>query len=135
MQKYNTKQKTEISVIISKCKPYDSATNLMYVLLRARSSTKSFILLIFWREFWNICGELVQETALKKAYYIHQAMLPWQTFNQLPWKHVNINIKRIKTRHTSSHISLQDMRNLTNHINLSNIINQMPTLILGQIFT
>jgi len=43
MQKYNTKQKTEISVIISKCKPYDSATNLMYVLLRARSSTKSFI--------------------------------------------------------------------------------------------
>lgn len=94
-----------------------------------------FYLLIFWREFWNICGELVQETALKKAYYIHQAMLPWQTFNQLPWKHVNINIKRIKTRHTSSHISLQDMRNLTNHINLSNIINQMPTLILGQIFT
>lgn len=25
MQKYNTKQKTEISVIISKCKPYDVA--------------------------------------------------------------------------------------------------------------
>lgn len=62
MQKYNTKQKTEISVIISKCKPYDSATNLMYVLLRARSSTKSFILLIFW----NICGELVQETTYIK---------------------------------------------------------------------
>lgn len=43
MQKYNTKQKTEISVIISKCKPYDSDTNLMYVLLRACSSTTSFI--------------------------------------------------------------------------------------------